>query len=582
MFKKLKDYYDYIENDNSLTFDFNLNKNLISLRDKYKQNKQKKKCSFEIYYNDFRFEKGKLKPELTYADGNQYPHLDLFDDDLDYITKRAQETSNPKHKAQYNHLLWESQLKHIKFCKEAIDNYLEFLALIISREKNNIEDRIVQSIFENLFILTQTINYKKDETNSFLLSNLKENKLNGYNKFHLMKFVSEEGKKIDIKVLLEFYNYSKDIITNKSYPQFRKEYLNLLIFLSKKTGNDTKPYHNLLAETHLEESEKHKDSFIAHDFYIKALKQYQLAGNAKKVEEVTVLIDKEKDNLNFKEIKIEHSSDELQKWYDELDKFTTNLVENYQSKDIFEYLMLSPDIFPKAEILDENFRSQLMDLFSTMNFDFNRNVSESSVGGLNSYYIHIKNFSLRQLLLIFSKGIKNGKINFSSLKDFLVNHTWYGKKMKIINPDGKAVVFKWVDLLLPSLNSFFNQAEIDLKLHKNNPMGYIVCIDSLTLKFEGVLRAFSRQIGAQTIEVKENGTEERISFDKLLENQKLKKLIPPDDMALFKFLFSKDKLNLRNNVAHCFYKPDNYSPSIVWLLICAFLKLGDFKFSDKK
>ena len=129
--------------------------------------------------------------------------------------------------------------------------------------------------------------------------------------------------------------------------------------------------------------------------------------------------------------------------------------------------------------------------------------------------------------------------------------------------------------------AIWNQEAINIHgLHKNNPLGYILSIDSLTLKFEGVLRAFSRQIGAQTIEIKENGTQERISFDKLLENEKITRLIPSDDLALFKFLFSKDKLNLRNNVAHCFYKPNDYSASIVWLLICAFLKLGNYKFKS--
>ena len=107
---------------------------------------------------------------------------------------------------------------------------------------------------------------------------------------------------------MKFYNYSNEVIDKNNFPELRKEYLSLLILLSNKTGKDVKLYHNLLAETHLKESEKHKESFIAHDYYIKALKQYQLAGNAKKVEEVTVLIEKEKDNLNFKEIKVEQKS----------------------------------------------------------------------------------------------------------------------------------------------------------------------------------------------------------------------------------------------------------------------------------
>lgn len=394
-----------------------------------------------------------------------------------------------------------------------------------------------------------------------------------------MKFICEEGKKIN-SALTEFYKYSNNVINKNIYPELKKEYLSLLILLSKKLGKSTKLFQNKLGDIHLEESEKHKESFIVHNYYLKALKEYQLAGNKQKVEDVTVLIEKAKDHLNFKQIKVEHSSDELQKWYKSLNNLTTELVENYKSKDIYEYLILSEQIFPKAKLLDEKVKSTLMDLVSTMNFDINRNVSGSSIGGINPYYIHLKNFSLQHLLLIFSKGTKNGKISFETLRQFLKNNTWYGTDITIINPDGKEEVLNWIDLLLPSLNSFFQHSEIDLKTHKNNPSGYILCIDSLVLKFEGALRAFSRKIGAQTIEVKENGTQERISFDKLLENEKLINLIPSDDIALFKFLFNSDKLNLRNNIAHCFYKPKDYSASIMWLLICAFLKLGNYKFDN--
>ena len=127
------------------------------------------------------------------------------------------------------------------------------------------------------------------------------------------------------------------------------------------------------------------------------------------------------------------------------------------------------------------------------------------------------------------------------------------------------------------MESYFIQSEIDIKTNKNSTSGYILSIDSLVLKFEGTLREFSRHIGAQTIDSKENETKERISFEKLLENDKLQNLIPEDDIALFKFLFTSTGLNLRNNIAHCFFKPNDYSAAIMWLLICAFLRLGNYK-----
>lgn len=579
MFKQLKDYYNYIENDNRLSVDFNLSKQLIALRDSYKKTNFKNKCSYELFYNDFRFEKGQIKPEPAYSDGRQYPNLELFDDDFKYIINRAEKTKNPKHKARYNHLIWESKFKHNKYCKNAISNYLLFLQKIESSEKNNIENKRISMIFENLFILSQTINYKKTDVIEFLVSNLALHSLSGFCKYSLMKFICEDGKKVNI-ALNEFYKYSNNVISKNLYPELKKEYLTLLILLSKKLGKSAKSFQNQLGDIHVEESKKHKESFIVHDYYLKALREYQKAGNKQKVEEVTVLIEKAKDHLNFKKIKVEHSSDELQQWYDSLNNLTTELVENYESKDIYEYLILSEQIFPKAKVLDEKINSVMMDLVSTMNFDINRNVSNSNNGGISPYYIHLKSFSLQHLLLVFSKGTKNGKISFETLNQFLKNNTWYGTDIRITNPDGKKEVLNWVELLSPSLNSFFQQSEIDLKTHKNNPSGYILCIDSLVLKFEGALRAFSRKIGAQTIEIKENGTQERISFDKLLENDKLTSLIPPDDIALFKFLFNSDKLNLRNNIAHCFYKPKDYSASIMWLLICAFLKLGNYKFDN--
>lgn len=87
-------------------------------------------------------------------------------------------------------------------------------------------------------------------------------------------------------------------------------------------------------------------------------------------------------------------------------------------------------------------------------------------------------------------------------------------------------------------------------------------------------------IGAQTIEIKDNGTEERIGFDKLLENEKLKALIPEDDIAFLSFC-SLSEMNLRNN-AHCFLMIKNYTSAVMLLLIVALLRLGNYKLETKE
>lgn len=164
--------------------------------------------------------------------------------------------------------------------------------------------------------------------------------------------------------------------------------------------------------------------------------------------------------------------------------------------------------------------------------------------------------------------------------EFLKNNTWYGQDLTYLNADGQLEGFDWIKLLSPSLFSFFAQSEIDIKQNKDDTTGYILAIDSLVIKFEGLLREFSRLIGAQTIEIKESGTQERISFEKLLDNEKLKNIMPEDDIAFLKFLFTTEGMNLRNNIAHCFYKARDYWAGTMFLLIAALLKLGHYKLTE--
>lgn len=262
-------------------------------------------------------------------------------------------------------------------------------------------------------------------------------------------------------------------------------------------------------------------------------------------------------------------------------KKTDYLIENGNDRDIFEYLILEK-LFPKAEILNTEIKPVVLDFISTMAFDINKNVSKNKSGGINSYLIHINNFSIHHIWLVVSKGIKSGKISSESLIEYLKMDSWYGKDFTYLDTNNETHGFNWIELLSPSLQNFFVQTEIDIKTKSHNSKGYILAIDSLALKFEGLLREFSRLIGAQTIEVKENGTEERIGFDKLLDNEKLKALIPQDDIAFFKFLFTSSGMNLRNNVAHCFFTTKNYTSAVMLLLIVALLRLGNYKLEIKE
>lgn len=126
-FEHLQSYYDYLENDNSLTTNISLSNSLLILRSKTSDNKTIKHNDYEIYFCDYIMNSGSLNARTTQTNGETYPNFELFDDDLQYTKLRAKNVSNPKYKAKYNHLLWESKHKRIGYAKLAIDNYFKFL-----------------------------------------------------------------------------------------------------------------------------------------------------------------------------------------------------------------------------------------------------------------------------------------------------------------------------------------------------------------------------------------------------------------------------------------------------------------------
>src|SRR5690554_4880340 len=177
-FNNLDEYYDYLENDTSFSYlDLNTYKYITFLRDKIEDEKTKKLCSYELFFADFSIENGIHIPKFQ-SGASAYPTLELFDDNFDYIKTRANQVENPKYKAKYNHLLWLSSQKHIDFAKQAIESYLSLLENSSFSVDDNLQCLSFGKYFKNLFILSQTINYKKEEIINYLISLLESDKLN--------------------------------------------------------------------------------------------------------------------------------------------------------------------------------------------------------------------------------------------------------------------------------------------------------------------------------------------------------------------------------------------------------------------
>jgi len=576
MFDNIHQYHNYIETSTGIQKDDTISLSLQQLREKISVAEEKKLCSYEIFINDFNVSKNLLRPRSSYQNESgrhEYPNLQLFDDNLDYLKLRAASVEHPKLKAKYNHILWLSDAKHITFAKTAIDSYYNFLTTCIFPLHDVLASADYIKLFENLFSLSQEISYRKDEVLGYLVSILGTGRIHGYQEYQIMGFIVDVGKKIT-NTLGAFYNYVNKVIDGNLFPNALEDYLKLQLIIAQKINKPLLPLHNKLAEFYISKSKPHEGTFVVQDYYMSALQQYQKAGNKEKMEEVCVIMEKAKDSLNLTSVPFEFSDSVFDEFFKNIENQIDHLLASYGSDMVFEYLIKCPDIFPKADQLNNSITNSIMDVVSVTTFDHNRNISGKSDAGFNMYDIYIKSISIKHLAIFFQKAHSSGKLSFNTITDFILKHTWYGNNVQHIKSNQKIVEFKWAQQILPALESFFNQTEIDSSLNKYNHQAYMLCIDSLSLKFEGLLREFSRKIGAQTIEIKENAASERIALEKLLDNQKIINLIPADDIALFKYLFTNQGANLRNNVAHSFFLPTDYTPQWMWLLITATLKLG--------
>jgi len=577
VFQSINDYYNYLEQDASVRFSIEATSALIMLRDSSFNIKEKDDCSFELLITEVSFFNGNICGRVKHQNSDQFFDVKLLDHNLEYLKARAEAVVNPKYKAKYNHILWESSVKHILYAKIAVDNYFFNLNQLIYPLSDNLSNNIFESTFKNLFLLTKKINYRHEEVIRFFESFLESTNINGMKKCSLMQFIVEKGK-LNKSELETLFNYALNAYNNVSYPELLEYYLNLLINISQRLNIPQKPYYINLGNHFIATANWEIDAFIQYHYYQKAMAAFQKADDKSNIEITSNLIERTKNKLDFKSHKFEYENDLLQAHWDQLRNFISSLIHHGTSEQIFDTLASDIGILPPAESLNEEIKSSLMELITVTNFDINRNVTSSKKAGFNTYHLFLTNFTMRSISLIFKQGFLIGKITFDSLIDYLKTQTWFGKDDTDINEISRG--FNWLELLSPGIKSFFDQSKVDIEDKTNSSTGYILAVDSIVLKFEGIIRDFSKKLGAQTIEKKEHNTSERISFDKLLENEKLLQIIPKDDIAFFKYLFTENGLNLRNNIAHCFYKETQYSAGLMFLLITALLRLGNYSFEN--
>jgi hypothetical protein len=319
------------------------------------------------------------------------------------------------------------------------------------------------------------------------------------------------------------------------------------------------------------------------EFCERAIHHYKLAGNRAKEKGLLKRLIELKANLKLSIVEIKFTSKELSELYNYHNKVIDRLLKHEPDK-IIGFLSTDINIFPSARHLKRAVagrKKSFMDFAHIIKYDINKNSSRRTKGDGNleaifeeySWYIQIVTIPL--LRELFKQGLYAQKIDFKTVVEFLYKHSWIGKNIVYRNSGGERYEHNWLALIAPVLREFFFHWHALMYL-EDRFQNFVLCIDSLALKFEGILRDFAKVIGAPS-QVHLKGWNREAYIEDLLEDEKIKSFFNEDDVLLFKYLFTSQGQNIRNNVAHSFYKFHHYKPELMILIIMAVLRISKYQ-----
>ncbi|GAB2622499.1 DUF4209 domain-containing protein [Belliella aquatica] len=584
-------------------------KSLVKFRDQVHLKLDKEKAQFEIDYAIFDFERQEFFPLLSKASNKpekvcSYENLTVeAKKEFDYLLERANSSTNTLFKAHYFHLLWRcpSKLRRREYAEKAIAYY--FLGLDeVLRKLRSVDDEFILNLIGNQFsaLVALTSDIKTETSNlERVFKDLLENNTNipFYEKDHLItialkkpKILTKESFKVALNVYeKEFFEIGK---TDDSL-LIEYHYIPNAKTLCKKLGLSERKWINLQGEFHLNyvKTQK-KNSWFLSNYLRKAISCFKASKNEILLSESETLFReiKKKVNLPTRRVLLTREKNKgLFECRDQSIALAKELISIKSSEIIFLRIIGGVD-YPSAKQINDNYQKLYPDFFRTFTtifFDINNNPMQGADDidlqfmKMKLYQLELDFMTLPYLDTIIEEGIKNKTLTAEEIISFITEKTWIGHPFTVSDSDDEAHELSWIPLISPSIKEYFNQRIIKIE-NPDYKTDFILCIDSLTTKFEGLIRYFLEQ-REYSISKTVTTRVEQMNLNNLLESEGFKKLFNQDDQLLFEYLFSGNGgLDIRNNVAHCFYHDGHYTSDKMLLLISALLRLGKYTFSSRE
>ena len=487
----------------------------------------------------------------------------------DYFVARIAQTSNNFLIARYAHIAY--LLKPSKqYAQIALNAYISLLSLNLEPTSyDNISKYIIEIASSQ-----RVMNIAIDAIKAALLSDIPYRA-----KYYILQNISDQRsfKISDFDFIPELCH---KIAESLEAGIFKENVLMLGLLFARK---DSTKYNSLIltfnellgdnAEAQLHNIEDDPSNIalpqLNQNIYLKMMEYYKQAKNEKKYNHAHTCYNENKKNLKYLTFQSKVPQDP---------QITKIIYERYNSimdrssNEILAYLCDGdPYVFPPEYILQELTRhSKTIEGFETISVDINgnsRKVDEYEFHKFHIFHTCISN-QFQYLASVVQYATQKKKLSYSLMRKFLLK-TAFGIKYPF-NRGNLEYNYTWFEQIDFVLKEYFKQMN---RMLNNKTADWRNVIDILPSKFEGIMRDIVYLSGGSTIKMTSNNDTIVVLLEDLLKSESLKQFFNQDDINLFVYTFTKKGYNIRNNVAHGFYKPQDYSFFYATLVLLCVLRL---------
>ncbi len=609
---ELEDLYKHLE-EKALDYKYPhqigvLFHHLRDLKSEAKQPEEAEKAQWEVDAFNFMMGGCEIKPRTRRTtdkgDSFEYPAISRLDErECAYLISRAGSTSNSLLKARYAHILWCSPKKHAKYATQAADAYLDLIKIYEEKDKTHPEQHfgldVLQAV-KNACSLAKQINCKIEIVKSELIRLVKEFNFASSSSFALRASIIElmlkEKKYISKDCFKDFEGICwkvSETLTEKGNLQGSIDMLRIGKRIDQKIGQSTCNWDERVAQSYeqLTKEAEEKGNLAYMNFCQAAIEHYKAIKNSEKVKELEKKYSELKKGMKLQQVGREIDVTEQVERAKEIAK----KIAKQSPEAIIKILVVHKDILPrykdmekKAEESSKNFVFPHLGAIETIDQSghtaqhFSDENEKERYLILYEYDLAIKLNKMVLMNQIFLEAIKKENLSGEILTRFLKEHSWYGKAFsKTLPGSSEAIEQYWLGLLAPAIHEYFYEMEVFLLSPRTNLPNFVLSMDSLIVKLEGLIRDLCEFSGITTFYMTKDNKGRNIIQEKdinaLLYEEDVKKLFDEDDLLFLRYLLiEKAGLNLRNKVAHSLMAIHDYNAGSMHLVMLALLRLAKY------